>query len=759
MASTIGIPATRVSNMFIRQRLLKQVQADQLDLFRIQTQLNTGRRIQTPSEDPVSAAQIVNLQRLLERKEQVQANLTISQSYMSATDTAMLEVSGIMADIRGTALGVIDTISTDLQRSAAAQEISQAIQQLMDTGDRQFRGRYLFAGSKTDVRPFQMSSTGLVEYHGNEERISSYADIDLLLNTNVTGDEVFGAISETAEGTENLNPVLAFNTRLTDLRGGLGISKGSISISDGTNVSLVDISSAKTIGEVAALIRENPPAGNSITVEVAADKLVLELNSGTLSVSEVGGGRTADELGILSSGSPGISLLEGDDLDPVLQLTTPLDDILGTRAYTVVRSSGADNDLFFEYDAVGPVGNAKDIVFMDDAMAGGEFVNWDGTTMTIHVDIGSTNAQDVVNAVQAAGTPITCRVDPIDKVNDGMGLIGVTPGVVLGTTSDGSGTAFDLASGLQITNGGAAHTISFTGAETIEDMFNMLNGSDAGVLAEINDDGTGINIRSRVSGTDFMIGENGGTTATQLGVRTFTENTRLEDLRFGRGMEFVNGTDFEINLTDGTTLDIDLTTETTIGDVLATINAAGGAALQAKLSRFGNGIELRDTLGGANPLSVTQSGNGQAAINLGLVADTEGQVNPPGESIEAAGTYYRGDDVNPQETDGVFTALARLKNALAANNMTDAQRAIGLLDDQMSRFTSVRASVGSRQQALDSMIDRLVSEDIELKGALSLEYDADLVEVVSELSAKQAIFEASLRSTAQILQTSLLDYI
>ena len=107
----------------------------------------------------------------------------------------------------------------------------------------------------------------------------------------------------------------------------------------------------------------------------------------------------------------------------------------------------------------------------------------------------------------------------------------------------------------------------------------------------------------------------------------------------------------------------------------------------------------------------------------------------------------------------MFTALARLKDALLANDMTDVQRAIGLLDDQMSRFTSVRASVGSRQQGIQSMVDRMVTEDIELREALSMELDADLVEVVSELSAKQAIFEASLRSTAQILQTSLLDYI
>ena len=54
--------------------------------------------------------------------------------------------------------------------------------------------------------------------------------------------------------------------------------------------------------------------------------------------------------------------------------------------------------------------------------------------------------------------------------------------------------------------------------------------------AEINADATGINIRSRFSGSDFQIGENGGQTATQLGVRTLTGATRLDELNHGVGV-------------------------------------------------------------------------------------------------------------------------------------------------------------------------------------------------------------------------------
>ena len=45
MAGIIPIPNTRVSSLLLRQRLTKQFQNDQLELFRLQEQIATGQRI------------------------------------------------------------------------------------------------------------------------------------------------------------------------------------------------------------------------------------------------------------------------------------------------------------------------------------------------------------------------------------------------------------------------------------------------------------------------------------------------------------------------------------------------------------------------------------------------------------------------------------------------------------------------------------------------------------------------------------------
>ena len=544
-----GIPSTRVSDQFVTQRLMRQVQYDQMELFRLQTQLSTGHRFENPGEDPVAAGRIISLQSLLEQKEQVQTNLTTNQSFLSSTDVAMSNVSGMIADVRGAALAVVGTTASDEERAAAAMQVSQAITQLLDAGNQNFRGRYLFAGSSTTTRPFEMITQGVVAYNGNEGTLLSYSDVDLLFETNVDGNYVFGAISDPVRGSIDLNPVLHFDTRLADLNGGEGISSGSIAVSDGTNTSIIDIAGAATIGDVAQMIRDNPPAGRTLEVEITTTGLNIRLNQdtpGNLSIKEVGRGTTADELGILTEWGIGLGTVVGEDLDPILRETTNLDDILGARSRAVIRTDGNDNDFILEADRNGADLNGTTIRFVDDPAVTfeNETVTYDAATgeIVVGIDDGYTQAQNVIDAINAANTagtlPFNARLDSLDqKFDAGTGLVSATPvAEVAGTTAYGSGVDFDRDSGMQIENGGETYEIRFNTAETVQDVLNILNGAGAGVLAEINDDFTGINVRSRLSGADFAIGENGGTTATELGLRTLTQGTKLEDMNHGFGV-------------------------------------------------------------------------------------------------------------------------------------------------------------------------------------------------------------------------------
>jgi flagellar hook-associated protein 3 FlgL len=57
------------------------------------------------------------------------------------------------------------------------------------------------------------------------------------------------------------------------------------------------------------------------------------------------------------------------------------------------------------------------------------------------------------------------------------------------------------------------------------------------------------------------------------------------------------------------------------------------------------------------------------------------------------------------------------------------------------------------------MQTRIQDEKVELTKALSLEIDVDLAEAISNLTARQLAVEASLRTSASLLQLTILDFI
>lgn len=986
MAGVIPIPSSRVSGYLLRTRLTQQFQRDQLDLFRLQEQIATGERIVLPSDDGPAALRAISLRRLIDRKEQLSTNVRIGQSFLAASDTALQDVATQLANIKGSTLGVAGTLNTAEQRMAAVNEINKYLETLVNVANRQFQGRYLFAGSLTSRQPYALVD-GNVVYNGDANQVQSFSDFGVLFASGISGQEVFGGTSAQIEGTATLEPQLHFNTSLSSLRNGRGITPGgAIQVSDGTNVSVVDLSGASTVGDVVRAIQTNPPLGRELKVSVTPTGITLQYVGNTtganLSVTEVGTGTTARELGILNTTGIGTVPLVGEDLKPQLLKTTRLDDLLGTKARTTIHSGSANNDILLEAASNGAALNGVTVQFVDDgllrassglaaghetaqydanprapraaltftgngndlvltantegvdfnnvqilvqggATAGNETATYDpgnnrltisvasdgssqiqdvitaidteGTftathdnsveavyiptatidasdvgivqgntgnsggaakTLYVYIEPGVTTANQAITAINAEGT-FTATADLSDSTSAadaGTGLVSLAATGEL--TAGGTGTVLDQSSGLRVVNGGQTHVIAFDGAETVEDLLNVINSSAAYLRADINSAGTGISIRSRLSGTDFQIGENGGQTATQLGVRSFGPETRLEALNYGVGvptgpgfkLPAVVGTDLTITAKDGTSFDVDFTGSETLAEVADAINAAAigaGAAVIASLpAPPGNVLQLDDTSGGSDELVITQADGASAGHYLGLVADgsSENSVTgtsitgdswrytdfritaggqdfgidlssaatigdvidtinstvpgfvasiaslgngitlsgvgpititrqgerqtaemlgllPPGSTTTTATDTLTSSDQHFLENDSVFSTLIRLRDAVVANDLPAIERALEHVNSDIDRVTFARADIGATAQGLDVSKAALEDEKILLKSSLSEEIDVDLVQAISELTARQLAMQASLQVTANIMHLSLLDYI
>jgi len=657
--SITGVSTARISNQFVRDQLIRQFGSNQTDMFQLETEISTGQQYQLPSENPSSALMVMGIQSLLQRKDQLKTNISTSQTYLGQTDSALSSVSNILTSVRSTALSAVGSTASDSQRQAVVQQVNQAIQQMLTLGNQQISGRQLFGGASATVAPFSLDTAGNVVYSGSSNPVQSYVDLNQLFASSVTGDQAFGAISQPIQGSA-LTTALSQNTQLSDLNGGQGVAPGSITVFDGHNTSTIDLRNAHTLGDVAALIQQHPPTGRTIKVDVTSTGLTVHLkpdpaypNGDNLRIQEVNGNTTAHDLGIFNASGAGPGPIVGQSLNADITPITAITDLLASKARAYVRLDQPNSDMILEAKmsgattTTGTVLNGVTIQFVADAPAAGQETayyypgisasgNNPGTpgTLAVHISTSAASASRAGQIVAAinnvSGLPFTASLDPSDQ--DGGGQPSITTLPATTTTAGGGGTPLDTASGLQIKSGGKTYTIDLSSANTVQDLLNGINDSGAGLVAEINAAKTGINVISRVSGGDFSIGENGGTTAAQLGLRTFTTATQLAQLNHGRGVGRNTGTpggnDFTIGETlnnpAGATLQVNVSipTASSVGDVIQSINTAAqtaGATFRAQLATTGNGIELIESGTVAGPLVVTANTQSTAAVDLGLI--------------------------------------------------------------------------------------------------------------------------------------------
>lgn len=326
----------------------------------------------------------------------------------------------------------------------------------------------------------------------------------------------------------------------------------------------------------------------------------------------------------------------------------------------------------------------------------------------------------------------------------------LTPATRLADLNGGAGV--NLAGGLRITSGQKTAVINLAGAATVEDALNAIRtqskAAGIDVAVGLTEDRTGLAISSRVGGEGFGIGENGGTTAVGLGIRTFTGQTRLADLNRGLGVPVANPNRLEITRRSGTDVSIDLSAAATVQDVLTAINAVDPGNLVASLNATGNGITLLDNDGASTgPLVVTANPLSDA---LGI-AGTEPGTDP---TVPIVGT-----DANPQEVNGIMSLMIHLEQALRTGDDRELNRLAPLIDAEVGRFAEVRGDVSSRLQTLDAVENRLKDRDISLRESLADEFDADIAEVITQATYRQQTLEATLRISAQSMSLLLINYL
>ncbi|MCE9590138.1 MAG: hypothetical protein K8S99_06405 [Planctomycetes bacterium] len=366
--------------------------------------------------------------------------------------------------------------------------------------------------------------------------------------------------------------------------------------------------------------------------------------------------------------------------------------------------------------------------------------------------------------IEEIGTGVTATGLGLALTANGSTVAGgdLDPKLTSATSIAALGGTLDLTSGLKITQGLTTKIASFGSATTIQDMMNTVSGLNLGLRLEVNAKGTGLNLISDVSGVELSIGENGGgTTATDLGLRTFGLDTELSTFRGGLGVANQSGEDdFQVRLHNGSNFSVNIDGLTTVRQVITAIQTAAttaglnvgdpgqaGTDFNIGLASDGNGFVLEDGTAGGNDFRVMQLKESLAADNLGIY-----------KNAGSAGSI-RGDDNAKVRVESVFTHLMQLRDALVNNDSSGITLAGSKVEGDTQALVKARADVGVRSQRVTQQQSRSGSLKIAESSLLSNLQDADVTQVITNFTQLQTQLQATLQIGAQNMQRSLLDYL
>lgn len=299
---------------------------------------------------------------------------------------------------------------------------------------------------------------------------------------------------------------------------------------------------------------------------------------------------------------------------------------------------------------------------------------------------------------------------------------------------------------------GTTAAVNLVGATTVRDVLDRINAAGLALRAEINAEGDGIALRDLGSGTSITVSEVGdGIAAAGLGILgSFTgdvegsdldpavsASTPLSLLRSGLGVLPARiRIDHEI---DGRVLsaEVDLSFARTVGDVLVGISRAAtvegeSLGVTAAIDPSGAGLVVRSTIPGTR-LTVSDASGSTSAAQLGI-----------------AGSAAARD---------LFAILDGLRDALRADDVTEIERSVGLLDEGLTENLEVRAQIGARVQRIEATQETLEGRRVAAQGAISDIEDVDLAEALVRSNQEQVALQASLTAASRTISMSLMDFL
>jgi flagellar hook-associated protein 3 FlgL len=219
----------RISTSQFYDQNIQTMDNQQSQLGTYYQQLSSGTALTTPADNPLGAAQAVQLTMVSATYTQYQTNQNTALSSLQLEDKTLSSVTSTMQAITSEIVRAGDGTLNDSDRASIAQALQGYRNQLLNLANTSDgAGNYLFSGFQATTQPFTTNPAGGVNYQGdNGIREAQVADTrqiatndsgsSVFLKVPATGTSPVAASSVTNTGTGKIgapsitNPAIATN--------------------------------------------------------------------------------------------------------------------------------------------------------------------------------------------------------------------------------------------------------------------------------------------------------------------------------------------------------------------------------------------------------------------------------------------------------------------------------------------------------------------------------------------------------------------
>jgi flagellar hook-associated protein 3 FlgL len=190
----------RISTSMMFETSTQNMLQLQTNLYKLQNQMSTGRRILTPSDDPVAAAQALEVSQRQSINSQFMDNQGNAASQLTSLESTLRSASDLISNVMVRAAEADNPNISDTSRKAIAFDINENFSELLGLANgTDGLGQHLFAGFRGETEPFGVSGSPgsrITSYHGDDGNRQLQVETGRLMDVSASGSDVFMRIPQ-----------------------------------------------------------------------------------------------------------------------------------------------------------------------------------------------------------------------------------------------------------------------------------------------------------------------------------------------------------------------------------------------------------------------------------------------------------------------------------------------------------------------------------------------------------------------------------